>query len=106
MQTPFQKTQHEKSTGKKNMKKSEGLTDTPVKERITAGIKSVSAKKALVLERKKVREVKRLKSKRHVSRNKSCSWSDDSDVDRHVYNNSSNSSMDVEDEPPYQQLPV
>ena len=38
-----------------------------MKEHNTAGINAVSAKKALVLERKKVREVKRLKSKRHVS---------------------------------------
>ena len=40
MQTPFQKAQQEK-----NMKKSEVLTDTPMKQCITARIKAVSAKK-------------------------------------------------------------
>ena len=49
MLTLFQKAQHENSTGK-DMIKSEALTDTLVKERITAGIKAVSAKKVLVLE--------------------------------------------------------
>ena len=66
------------------MKKSEVLADTPAKERITAGIKAVSAKKTLVLEKKKVREVKRLENKRYISSNKSCSWSDDSYIDESV----------------------
>ena len=52
------------------MKKSEVLTDIPVKERITAEINAASAKKALVQEMKKVREVKRLKNKGLVSLNR------------------------------------
>jgi len=83
---PFLKGSPRKIKRKRNMEKSEVLSDTPVKERITAGIKSVSAKKALVLERKKVREVKRLNGKKHVFYNKGRSWSYDSDVND-LYNN-------------------
>ena len=79
--------------------KVEVQTDTPVREHITAGIKAVSAQKALVTERKKVKEVKMLKSKRRISCNKSCSWSDDSDTDEPAYSNSSDLSMDVENKP-------
>ena len=82
------------------MKKSEVLTDTPVKERITAEINAASAKKALVLEMKKVREAKRLKNEKLVFLNKSCNESDDSDIGEPVYNDSSDSSMNIEDEPP------
>ena len=51
MQTPFQSTQHNKLPGKQD-EKLEVLTNTPVKEHITAGIKAVCAKTTLVLETK------------------------------------------------------
>ena len=77
------------------MKKSKVLTVTTVKERLTAGIKAVSTKKAFVLESKKIRKVKRQKSKSYISHNKSSSWIDNFDADEPVYNSSSDSRMDV-----------
>ena len=76
------------------------LTDTSVKERITAGGKSCIFQESLSPGKKGSHRSEKAKSKRHVSRQKSCSWSDDFDVDEPVYNNSSDFSMDVDDEPP------
>jgi len=54
---PFPKDSTRK-INKKNMKKKCSLTDTPVKELITADIKAVSAKKALVLQEKLTKKQK------------------------------------------------
>jgi len=58
------------SQRKKNIKKSEALIDSALNELITPEIVAISAKKAVVLKKKKVRKAKRLTSKNLVSRNK------------------------------------